>query len=311
MVGVPRVHKKKILIILIILFVSIPSAGAQENPDLESLAIDLWPEYDDPGVLVIYKAVLSPQVTLPAEITLRIPVEAGAPFAVAVGPDPSSVSDVVYDTQVMGDWLDVSFIATTPVIQFEYYDPRLEKEGSLRTFDYNWPGDYAVNSLNLQVQHPLGSSNLSVIPTAGRVVQNSDGFTYNIIEVGALSEGSLFDLRVSYQKETDALSIESLEILPSGTITPGTSSLLNLDQWWVWLLGVLGIVLIGGGGFWYWRMGRQETTSRKRRHRKAPEKESAGSSPESVVYCHQCGKRAGPSDQFCRSCGTRLRTEER
>jgi len=311
MVGVPRLHKKIILIILIILFVSIPSAGAQESPSLESLAIDLWPEYDKPGVLVIYKAVLSPEVTLPAEITLRIPVEAGAPFAVAVGPDPSSVSDVVYDTQVMGDWLDVSFIATTPVIQFEYYDPLLVKEGSLRTFDYTWPGDYAVNSLNLQVQHPLGSSNLSVMPTAGRVVQNSDGFTYNIIEVGALSEGALFDIGISYQKETDALSIESLEILPSATITPGTSSLLNLDQWWIWLLGILGIVLIGGGGFWYWRMGRQETTSRKRRHRKPPEKDTAAISSESAIYCHQCGKRAGPSDQFCRSCGTRLRIEER
>jgi hypothetical protein len=311
MVGVPRLHKKIILIILIILFVSIPSAGAQESPSLESLAIDLWPEYDDPGVLVIYKAVLSPEVSLPAEITLRIPVEAGAPFAVAVGLDPSSIADVVYDTQVMGEWLDVSFIATTPVIQFEYYDPRLVKEDSLRTFDYTWPGDYAVNALDLQIQHPLGASNVSVTPTAGRVIQNSDGFTYNIIEVGALSEGSLFDLAVSYQKETDALSIESLEILPSATITPGTGSLLNLDQWWVWLLGILGIVLIGGGGFWYWRMGRQETTSRKRRHRKVPGKESGGGSPESAVYCHQCGKRAGSSDQFCRSCGTRLRTEER
>ena len=309
MVGDRRLHKKIILTILIALFVSIPSVGAQESPSLESLAIDLWPEYDDPSVLVIYKAVLSPQVSLPAEITLRIPVEAGAPFAVAVGPDPSSVADVVYDTQVMGDWLDVSFIATTPVIQFEYYDPRLVKEGSLRTFNYTWPGDYAVNALDLQVQHPLGASSVSVMPTAGRVVQNNDGFAYNIIEVGALSEGSIFDIAVSYQKETDALSIESLEIQPSATITSGTSSLLNLDQWWVWVLGILGIVLIGGGGFWYWRMGRQETTSRKRRHRKAPGKESAGGGPESVVYCHQCGKRAGSSDQFCRSCGTRLRTE--
>jgi hypothetical protein len=309
MVGDRQLHKKIFLTIIIALFVLIPSVGAQESPSLESLAIDLWPEYDDPSVLVIYKAVMSPQVTLPAEITLRIPVEAGRPFAVAVGPDPSSVSDVVYDTQVMGDWLDVSFIATTPVIQFEYYDPRLEKEGSLRTFDYNWPGDYAVNSLTLQVQHPKGSSNVSVMPTAGRVVQNSDGFTYNIIEVGALSEGSLFDLGISYQKETDVLSIESLEIQPSAAITPGTGSLLNLNQWWVWLLGLLGIVLIGGGGFWYWRMGRQETTSKPRRHRKAPAKESEGGSPESVVYCHQCGKRAEGNDLYCRSCGTRLRTE--
>jgi hypothetical protein len=209
----------------------------------------------------------------------------------------------------MDEWMDISFIATTPVIQFEYYDPGLVKEGTLRTFDYKWPGDYAVNSLTLQVQHPLGSSNVSVMPTAGRVLQNSNGFTYNVIEVGALNEGSPFDIAVSYQKETDALSIESLDIQPSAPITPGTSSLLNINQWWVWLLGILGIVLIGGGGFWYWRMGRQETTTKKRRHRKAQVTESPGVSPESAVYCHQCGRRAESSDRFCRSCGTRLRTE--
>jgi hypothetical protein len=302
-------HKKITLIILIATFVFIPSVRAQENPSLDSLGIDLWPEYDRPSVLVIYKGVLSSQVTLPAEITMRIPVEAGAPFAVAVGPDPSSVADVVYETQVMGEWLDVSFIATTPAIQFEYYDPSLVKEGSQRTFDYIWPGDYAVNSLTVQVQHPLGASNVSVTPTAGRVVQNTDGFTYNVIEVGTLSEGSLFDLGVSYQKGTEALSIESLEIQPSAAITPGTSSLFNLDQWWVWLLGILGILLIGGGGFWYWRMGRQEATPKKRQRRRGAEKESAGVSPEAAIYCHQCGRRAEASDRFCRSCGTRLRTE--
>lgn len=301
--------KKILLIITLACFVLIPSAGAQESTSLESLAIDLWAEYDRTSVLVIYKAVLSPEVTFPAEVTFRIPVEAGLPFAVAVGPDPSSVADVVYDTQVMGEWLEVSFIATTPVIQFEYYDPGLVIDGAQRTFDYNWPGDYAVNSLNLQVQHPIGATNLSVMPTAGRVVQGNDGFSYNLIEVGALSEGSQFNLGVSYQKQSDALSIESLAIQPSATITPGTGSLVNLNQWWVWLLGILGIVLIGGGGFWYWRMGRQDPSAQKRRHRKSPGKESAGRSPESAVYCHQCGKRAGASDLYCRSCGTRLRTE--
>lgn len=301
--------KKILLIFFVASFVLIPGAGAQESTSLESLAIDLWPEYDRPSMLVIYKAVLSPDVTLPAEITFRIPVEVGLPFAVAVGPDPSSVADVVYDTQVMGDWLDVSFIATTPVIQFEYYDPSLVKDGDQRTFDYNWPGDYAIDSMNLQVQHPIGATNLSVMPTAGRVVQGNDGFSYNLIEVGALDEGSQFNLGVSYQKQSDALSIESLNIQPSATITPGTSSLVNLNQWWVWLLGILGIVLIGGGGFWYWRMGRQEPAAKKRRRRKSSGKNSAAGTAESAVYCHQCGKRAGASDLYCRSCGTRLRTE--
>lgn len=308
-VGDHRLLKRITLFLFISILWLVPAVKAQESPSLDTLTIDLWPEYDDPGVLVIYKAVLSPQITLPAEVTFRIPVEAGKPSAVAVGLDPSSVADVVYDIQVMGDWIDVSFIATTPSIQFEYYDPRLVKEGAQRTFMYEWPGDLAVNSLIAQIQHPIGASNVSVTPAVGRIIQGSDGFTYNLIEVGALQAGIPFELNLSYQKDSDALSIQSLQIQPSATLTPRSVGMLNLGQWWIWLLVFLGLVLIGGGGYWYWRSGQQESPAKARRRRRAPRQETAGTLPQEAIYCHQCGKRAGAGDRFCRSCGSRLRTE--
>ncbi len=299
--------KKIALIFLFALFTFVPLTLAQESSSFETLVIDLWPEYDRPSVLVIYKAELSPEVSLPAEVTLRMPIEAGTPAVVAVGPDANSVADAVFETQVMGEWLEVSFIATTPVIQFEYYDPGLIKDGTLRSFDYTWPGDYAVDSLVLQVQQPLGATDVSVSPPMGRTVQDQVGFFYNIIEVGDLDQGSTFDIGLSYEKESDALSVESLQIQPSATITPGSSNLFNLDQWWVWLLIALGLLLIGGGAYWYWRMGRQESQPKKRHRRKTADEDTAGDSPGKVVYCHQCGKRAAPGDQFCRTCGARLR----
>lgn len=301
--------KKLILLVIIALVTLAAPARAQETASLENLLIDLWPEYDDPGMLVIYKATLSPGVALPADITFRIPVEAGKPFVVAVGPDANSVSEVVYDTQVMGDWIDVSFIATTPAIQLEYYDPGLVKDGTQRTFHYTWPGDYAAQNSRLQIQHPLGSSGISVKPPMGNVIQGDDGFLYSLIEVGALEADSPFDIDLSYQKETDDLSIQSLQIQPSATITPGSTNLLHIDQWWVWLLVVLGVVLIGGGGYWYWRLGREDAPSKKRARRKPSSQAPGGAISERVVYCHQCGKRAEHGDRFCRSCGTRLRTE--
>lgn len=299
---------KKLLVIFIALLIVVPSIGAQASPDLETLVIDIWPEYDDPGILVIYKGVVSPDESLPAEIKFRIPIEAGRPFAVAVGPDPASVTDVVYETQMMGDWLEVSFIATTPAIQFEYYDPRLLKDGVQRTFEYVWPGDHGIDSLDIRVQHPPGATDVTITPTMGRVIQESDGFSYSVIEVGTLDQDSPFDIGISYKKESDALSIESLQIQPSATITPATSSLLDLDQWWVWLIVILAVVLIGGGGYWYWRLGREEAPAKKRR-RRAPAREAEGIFQEGAVYCHQCGKRAGSGDRYCRSCGTRLRIE--
>ncbi|MBE9473998.1 MAG: hypothetical protein IMY85_03840, partial [Chloroflexi bacterium] len=57
--------KKIVLITLFALIVLIPSIQAQESPSIDTLVIDLWPEYDKPSMLVIYKAELSPEVSLP------------------------------------------------------------------------------------------------------------------------------------------------------------------------------------------------------------------------------------------------------
>lgn len=301
--------KKITLIILFALFVFIVPVRAQDSPRFDTLTIDLWPEYDRPSMLVIYKAVLSPEVSLPAEITLRMPVEAGAPVVVAVGPDVNSVADAVFETQVMGEWLEVSFIATTPVIQFEYYDPDLIKDGATRSYDFTWPGDYGVDTLVLQAQQPLGAANMTVSPLMGRMVQDQIGFTYDIIDVGQLEQGETFELGMSYEKDSDALSVQSLQIQPSATITPGSSNLFSLDQPWIWFLIALGVLLIGGGGYWYWRTGQEDAEPQQRRQRRSSKDGPAGVPEGKTVYCHQCGKRARPGDVFCRTCGARLRSD--
>jgi len=302
--------KKIVLIFLFALFVSIYPANAQDTPSFDTLTIDLWPEYDRPSMLVIYKAELSPEVSLPAEVTLRIPVEAGQPAVVAVGPDARSVADAVFETQLMGEWLEVSFIATTPAIQFEYYDPRLIKDGTVRSYDFTWPGDYDVKKLVLQAQQPLGAMNLTVSPLMGRMIQDQVGFTYDIIDVGELGQGETFNLGMSYEKESDSLSVESLQIQPSATITPGSSNIFSLDQPWIWFLIALGVVLIVGGAYWYWRTGQEDAQpQQKRRQRRSSGAGQAGVPAGKTVYCHQCGKRAQPGDVFCRTCGTQLRRD--
>lgn len=301
---------KRALALLLVLALSLVyPARAQNTPHLEILSIDLWPEYDRPDLLVIYKGVLASDVSLPTELTFRIPIEAGKPTAVAVGPDPTTVADVAYNSRVLGDWIEVTFIATTPAIQFEYYDPSIKKDGVTRTFAYQWPGDYAVDMLVLGIQHPVGTTSFQVTPNLGRVVTHPDGFDYNVIDIGALAANSTFTIEVSYDKATDALSIQSLEVQPSAPLTTAVSTRLDVPRLLPWILGALGVLLIAGGGYLYWRSGKETAAGRARRHQKATVKPYQMAAGETAVYCHQCGKRAEPGDRFCRACGTRLRSE--
>jgi len=306
------VIRRILLFCLLAALVCLPaiSGHAQEPVSLSTLNVSLWPEYDQPSLLVIYKAQIAPEVSLPAEITFRIPSQAGEPTAVAVGPNADSVADVTVQLQPAGEWVQVSFIATTPGIQLEYYDPRLEKNGNQRTLNYSWPGDYAVDSLTLDVQHPIGSSNFSVTPPASNQVQDDQGFVYDLIDKGSVPAGETFVVTASYQKDTDELSATNLPIQPSAPVTAPTAARLNLGQALPWILGFLGIALIIGGGIWYWQSGKQPSTEKSRRRRRSTRPKVSGENPAGDgVYCHNCGKRAATSDRFCRTCGTKLRIE--
>jgi len=304
---------KRCLVIIFLLVLLIPmGVGAQEEIQLAYLQIDLWPEYDRPEMLVILRASLAADVSLPVDVTFRIPAAAGEPNAVAVRQPDGALLNAMYERQEETQWAYVTVTATAPDIQFEYYDPQIEITGTDRHFEYIWLGEYDVESMLVQVQQPLGSSQMSIEPDLGEFQAGSDGLQYYIMEIGAPSAGDEFSVKVQYQKSSDALSIESFQVQPSAPITEGSqrSSDTNLLSLLPWFLGGLGVLLVVGGFFWYWRSG-QDVSEPKRtsRGRRAPtehqEDFNEGSGDE--IYCHQCGKRAASGDRFCRTCGMRLR----
>jgi hypothetical protein len=283
--------------------------AAHEQHTLSQLGVNLWPEFDHPSILVIYFGMLSPQVSLPVEITLRMPASVEAPHAVAVGPATGSVGDVFYSQQVRGDWAYVTFTATMPAIQFEYYDPALLKDGDQRQFEYHWPGDYAVESFSLRVQQPIDTTDIQLSPATSNVIQGGDGLWYHMMEVGSLSAGDSFQINLDYTKTTDRLTYQSLQIQPGGEIpTSPTSPISSL--YLMWALGVLGVLLIAAGGFWWWNSNRETELPRSPRRRRSARPPVDDLDESASFYCHQCGKRASAGDRFCRSCGARLRRDQ-
>lgn len=294
-----------------VLSVSFSSAQAQGTPSLKSLDVDLWPEYDAPEVLVIYRIVLSPATSLPVDLTFRIPASAGKPNAVAMRNSDGNLVTLTYQRQVSGEWALITFTATMPELQLEYYDPGLSKEGARRDFEFRWPGDYALDAMTIQVQQPLGATDLRVVPAADGSVNGPDGLTYFSKQVGALSAGQVFSLKFTYTKESDALSAASLQVKPSVPMTETPSVERTLRTLLPWIIGAFGLLLLVGGVVWYWRSGsgERETGWAPHRRRKPAELSPTEDEPGGYIYCHQCGKRAAPGDRFCRICGTKLRLE--
>ena len=303
---------------------------AQNPVTIQALEIDLWPEYDRPGVLIIYRLTLASTVKLPAELTLRLPSAVGQPSAVAEQTDNGLFNIQFTNAGKDGNFELIRFTTTLPQLQIEYYDPGLKIDGSNRSFSYQWAGDYPVQDMQIKVQQPRTASGLKVEPKTGTAATESDGLVYLSVPVGKVNGGDTFQLNISYQKSDDTLTQPAAfeQVTPVGASAPGASAQLTLDQVLPWLLGGLGLILIGGGVFWYLRTGREQAPSAPHRHSRAGQ--AAGQKANKVlpnrdvllnlqdqanppapskegVFCHQCGKKSGPADVFCRSCGTKLR----
>jgi hypothetical protein len=302
---------KKIFILFLVLIFLLPGrVGAQTQVQFSSLEADLWPEFDRPAMLVIYRITLSPQTSLPAQIRLRIPAIAGAPNAVAGSNPDGSLINIPYDQQDAGEWTQLVFQATTPDLQIEYYDPRLEKDGEARHYAFTWLGDYSVDAFTVEVQQPVGASNMRITPGMATSKPGADGLTYLTLDVGPLSVGQPFEISIDYQKPDDQLSSSGLPVEPSGPLDNTAAGRQSMTEALPWALGLLGVLLIAGGGLWYWQSGREQPQNNRkpRGRRKATSPVDTGEINQSdYVYCHQCGKRAAPGDRFCRACGTELR----
>jgi hypothetical protein len=279
-------------------------ALAQSAISIQDLQIDVWPEYDQPGVLVIYRITLAPTVKLPTEMTMRVPVSSGGPSAVAEQTANGLFNLEISETGRDNQWVTIHFTTTLPQLQLEYYDTALKADGAQHTFTYRWPGDYPVASLLVKVQQPRTASQLSLEPNMGTSSTGQDGLTYFDVPLGKVDAGQSFQLQVRYQKSDSELT-QNAAFTQVTPVPPANSSATSraFPQLLPWLLGLLGVVLIGGGVYWYLRSARPPSSPARTRHRGEMVEPASGE----VLFCHQCGKKAGSADIFCRVCGAKLR----
>lgn len=295
---------------LVLYLSAAPRANAQDAVVIENLLVDIWPEYDQPAVLVIYHLTLSSETSLPADMSIRLPAAAGTPHAVAMQ-DPSGLYNLNFTTTSAGAWQQINFSTPVPDVRIEFYDPSLVKDGGQRAYIFRWPGDYTVNNLSLQVQKPASATAMSFKPDLGSGRAAEDGLTYYTYLAGKVNRGAAFELSISYAKPNDDLTAagQFQPVQPSQPVNETAAGRFNPNVILPWMLGGFGLLLIAGGLFWYYRGANVKPAASAKRHQRASR--SAQSDAEepapTASYCHQCGKKAAPGDVFCRSCGTKLK----
>jgi hypothetical protein len=293
---------RKILTIVMLLFVTLAPflTSAQSENRLSLLSVDIWPEYDQPAVLMIYRITMAPTTVFPTTISISIPSDSRI-NAVAIVDANQSLLSIPYDSAIRGKWEVISAKIDSPQVQLEYYAP-LVKDGTTRHILFEWAGDYAVDKLDVNFLKPFGAEGVSLSVAPTNTSPGQDGLINYQVQANNLDVGKPFVLKVDYQRQMDDLSISSLPVQAASTPGPDTPGRSSMNDILPWVLGGIGVVLIVAGvfGFLIWQRGGQRTPKRKKHVTQQTGKE------DDDIYCSHCGRRAQPGDIFCRTCGTRL-----
>jgi hypothetical protein len=299
--------KRLIFLWIAILLIAPAPVHAQGEVKLDFLSIELWAEYDQPSMLVINEFVVSPETPLPTRVTLRFPKD-GNLIAVAFNSDGQLVNAPFETPAQQGGWQTVTLLVDVYAPhRIEYYQP-IVREGNRRSFSFKWFGDYQVNQLSLTLLIPADSTATNLSPADAPFEPSADGrslVSSNFIS--AMKMGQSYQLELEYERLSDELTSPNAasQVQPSEPLGEDTTGRTSVDRL-PWIIGGVGLGLIGFALVLYrrsLRAGSPASTHTRRR------RGSSTGTPAQDVYCHQCGARATAGDRFCRTCGSKLRTE--
>ncbi len=303
--------RKLLLLIVIGMLLVFPTlASAQGTLTLSSMNVQLWPEYDQPSMLVLVDFELPATTLFPAKLTFHIPQDANL-VAVATYAADGSLVNAIYDGPTVVNGLQSFTVSLdTAKARFEYYQPLTINEQE-RTFSYLWNGDYAVEAFGIRVLEPMDTTAISTTPKLGPAVIES-GLKYYESGAVKLENGEKYTLDLNYTKTTDALVSSPQTVQPVTPVDETTNGRVSLNNYLPYIIGGLGVVMIVGGFLYYWQAGRGKSKKYRprRRAQAVRELEEEGANEDKAAYCPQCGTRAKNNDRFCRVCGGRLRHSE-
>ncbi|MBW1752779.1 MAG: zinc ribbon domain-containing protein [Deltaproteobacteria bacterium] len=294
--------KQKYFILIILLTLTLPATGHTQAKvtAIDSLVIELWPDYDRASVLVLLTGTLSADTTLPATVILPIPETAQLNAVARIDSSDGQMKDDIFSSPAPGG---LSFITPDLRFRLEYYLPYAVNNNQ-RTFNFTWLATVSVNRFQLKVQQPISASLLTTEPVPINVFRGEDGFTYHAFPEQVVQAGQSFSVRGNYTMTMAQLSIERLTPPSTRVQEPGLPSSVKTgaDVNWPLLAVVVGGIMIVI--VFVWQIATRRTESNR------PITHNATAKKESYPkFCSNCDNQINIDDRFCNKCGAALRGE--
>jgi len=288
------------------------------NLVMARLRLSIWPEYDDPRVLIMLRGEMTPRQAFPATITLPLPK--GAEI-IGAGMISEQNELLLHPHQVLpGDTQD-SLQLNLPVPRFfvEFYYNPFTTSGPAKRFAYTAPTTYPIEVFEVDIQQPLKATDFALDPSPMEHRTDNQGLTYHQFTYRNIEKGQSHTFTIAYTKTVAIPSVPKQQPTPQRTEKERPRSDNTLVS-----LGILaGAIMLFTGWAWLTRDSQRQpmpTTASPSRsvpmsdallaflQEDAKTQETASTPPtlqqtRVINFCTNCGRKLLPDDRFCSGCG--------
>lgn len=295
-------------LLLLALAGGLPAAAQGPGLTIGTASLRLWPEYDDPGLLVIFEGELEGATSFPQQVQI-------------LAPDAARGIQATYNDPAAGllnqQWerVDGKITYALPGASFhvEYYIDR-PPTGNQRALTYTFVAPYAIRALEVSVKQPARASEFTLTPQPDSSFLGSDGFTYYVFNRANVAAGDRIPIEIGYNKADNAVSAPQLAITdPTPRQSVATPAPISGSQpagrWLPYVLIGVGLAGLAGVAI-YWLLQRRapapDGSPRQAALTDAPRKPAvrpAQVGAGGAVFCTECGRPFSPDDRFCAQCG--------
>lgn len=298
---------------------SLPATTPAPVADLTitRLRLSIWPEYDDPRVLIMLRGEMAPRQAFPTQIILPLPKDAEI---IGAGMISEHNELLMHPYQVLPgdtqDTLQLNLPAPRFFLEF-YYNP-WRASATEKRFAYAVPTTYPIEVLEVDVQQPLKATDFRLDPPPMERLTDTEGFTYHSFAYRDIKKNQTHTFTIAYTKTVATPSVPR----QSSASPPARGTPIALRKTLLSLGILAGAVMALAGWAWLWRGAQRQPIPDASPasqatpasdallallHKDAEVPEAAEASPlpppRVVNFCTQCGRKVLPDDRFCSGCG--------
>ncbi len=198
--------------LLIICFLTLAIAAASIGAALAEPAIGrwrvaVWPEYDDPGALIIYDGRFKDPSAFPTKSRFFLPKGVVVSDACSLSPEGQHFCQL-FETENQGEWDEVTLWLPFPNFYISFHMPPPDLTNSDRSFDYRILANHAVEHLEVDIQEPLRAAGFTVTPPDSDLEEVRKGFRHLRYSRTDVAPGSEVKFHISYQKDDPKPSVD-------------------------------------------------------------------------------------------------------